>query len=365
MVDAVNAARLIQEFIDLTAIDSETGDEADISATLKTKLAAIGLAIAEDHSGGNLIATLPGNHTGKSVLFNAHMDTGRPGRSIQAVLNGGCFVSRGETILGADDKSAIAAILEALRVIREKDLPHAEVQIVLTSGEESGLVGAKALNMRRITADYGFSLDGDGPVGGIIHRVRGQAVLIADIVAASKEVQAELTAITLASRVIAGLSLGRIDSETTASVIKFGGERSSAGQNDRVRILLLIQSVDNNKLKRQLQATRIIIEQRATKWGGRALVEIHWVYPGYSYKKEDPVVQFATAAIRRIDRQPCLLQKSGGSDANILSDRGLPMLNLSVGFERIHTIDEILPVAELVKASELVLALIEQGCLND
>ncbi len=93
------------------------------------------------------------------LLLNAHMDTVEPGRGVKAVLENGTFTSDGTTILGADDKSAIAILLETLNILRENDLRYGPLELVFTVCEEIGLQGAKHLDLSAVTATYGFALD--------------------------------------------------------------------------------------------------------------------------------------------------------------------------------------------------------------
>src|SRR5699024_10685544 len=125
--------------------------------------------------------------------------------------------SDGTTILGADDKAGLAAILETIRTIHENDIKHGDVQFIITAGEESGLVGAKALDPGHIQAKYGYAIDSNGDVGDIIVSAPTQAKLYA--IMKGKTAHAGLapekgvSAITLASKAIAKMPLGRIDAD--------------------------------------------------------------------------------------------------------------------------------------------------------
>lgn len=103
------------------------------------------------------------------------MDTVSPGQNVKPSIENGYVVSDGTTILGADDKTGLAAMLETIRVIKENNIDHGDIQFIITVGEESGLVGAKALEPSRIKAKYGFALDSDGEVGTIVIAAPSQA----------------------------------------------------------------------------------------------------------------------------------------------------------------------------------------------
>lgn len=168
--------RLVSEFIELVKIDSETGYEEKISVVLKAKFEALGFKVEEDdakektgHESNNLICTLEGTKEGvEPIFFNSHMDTVVPGKDIQPQIEGDTIRSDGTTILGADDKAGIAAIIEMVRLLKDYDIEHGQIQVVLTIGEESGLIGAKALDASLIDAKYGYAVDSHGDVGGLI-----------------------------------------------------------------------------------------------------------------------------------------------------------------------------------------------------
>lgn len=170
----VNEQRLIDEFLELVQIDSETKYEEEIARVLKKKFTELGLDVTEDnsmeetgHGAGNLICTLKGTKPdADTIYFTSHMDTVVPGKNVNPSIKDGYIVSDGTTILGADDKAGLAAMLEAVRTIQENQIEHGDIQFVITVGEESGLVGAKSLDGSLLKANYGYALDSNGDVGG-------------------------------------------------------------------------------------------------------------------------------------------------------------------------------------------------------
>lgn len=133
------------------------------------------------HGAGNLVCTLPGTKEADTIYFTSHMDTVVPGKGVKPVIEDGYVKTDGTTILGADDKTGLAAMLEAVKVLKEKNIPHGTIQFIITVGEESGLVGAKALDRSLIKADYGYALDSDGKVGNIIVAAPTQAKIRATV----------------------------------------------------------------------------------------------------------------------------------------------------------------------------------------
>ncbi len=225
----IDRERLLQTFLDLVRIDSETGYEAAAAAYCRARLAALGLTVEEDDAGpalggdcGNLFAFLPARGADQpTIMVNAHLDTVVPGRGVQPVIEEGVVRSDGRTVLGADNKTGLAVILEALSVLQERRPPHAAVQVVLTVSEEVGLRGARHVARERLIADFGYTLDSD-IVGGVVVRAPGYHRIDARIIglAAHAGVHPEqgLSAAVIAARAVARTPLGKLDERTTANV---------------------------------------------------------------------------------------------------------------------------------------------------
>jgi tripeptide aminopeptidase len=368
----INQQRLLQEFMELVQIDSETKHERVICDVLKRKLSDLGLEVVEDqsapktgHGAGNLIATLQGTHPGDTIYFTSHMDTVTPGNGIRPSVKDGYVVSDGTTILGSDDKAGIAALLEGLRAIQENQVPHATIQLVITVGEESGLVGAKALDPAFLQAKYGFALDSNGKVGDIIVAAPTQAKLkvVVHGKAAHAGVNPEdgISAIQVASRAIMRMPLGRIDEETTANVGIIEGGKATNIVCPRVDFLAEARSLVVEKMEAQVEKMKKALRDTAKEFNTEIEVDAQVMYPGFKLSEEDLVVQKAMKAVRTIQREPRLLSSGGGSDANVISGFGIPTVNLAIGYEEIHTTNERIPVEELNKAAELVVALAGQA----
>jgi tripeptide aminopeptidase len=292
------------------------------------------------------------------------MDTVAPGKGVKPSIQGEYIVSDGTTILGSDDKAGLAALLEGLRVIREQKLPHGQIQLIITAGEESGLIGSRHLDMGLVDADFGFALDSDGPVGTIITSAPSQVKILTTIhgKAAHAGVNPEdgISAIQVASRAISKMRLGRIDAETTANIGKFQGGTASNVVPERVEIIAEARSRNEIKLRAQVKHMVKAFEETAVEFGARAEVETKVLYPGFKFTESDLVVQKAMAAVEKVGRQPKIGASGGGSDANVIAGHGIPTVNLGIGYENIHTTKERMPINELVKVAELVVALIEE-----
>lgn len=367
----INQERLLSEFLELVQIDSETKNEANIAKVLKEKLLAMGFTVEEDdaaaktgHGANNLIATLEGNAKGPVILFSSHMDTVMPGNGVKPSIKDGYVVTDGTTILGADDKAGISAIFEAIRTMKENNLPHPTIQVVITVGEESGLVGSRAMDSSLLKAEMGFILDSTGKVGEVIVAGAGQYRIITKIhgKAAHAGVNPEdgISAINVASKAISRMPLGRIDEDTTANIGRFEGGKAYNIVADYVEVWSEARSLVMDKLEAQVKKMTAAFEAAAEENGARCENEVIFMYHGYKYTEETPVVAKAIAAIKRVGREPKLEKSGGGSDGNVFNGYGIPSVNFGIGYEEIHTKNERMPLEELYKASELVLAVIAE-----
>jgi tripeptide aminopeptidase len=368
----INKQRLVTDFLELVQIDSETKYERKIADVLKARFTALGVDVIEDdtmeksgHGAGNLICTLKGNQEGvDAIYFTAHMDTVVPGNGVKPIEENGYIKTDGTTILGADDKAGLAAMFEAIKVIQEEQLSHGTIQFIITVGEESGLKGAKELDPALIEAKYGYALDSDGKVGNIIvaapTQAKIQATLYGKTAHAGVAPEKGVSAITIAAKAIAKMPLGRIDHETTANIGRFEGGSQTNIVCDLVHILAEARSLAPEKMNSQVEKMKEAFETVANQMGGKAEVEIELMYPGFKFGEGDHVVEVAKKAISAINRKAELQTSGGGSDANIIVGHGIPTVNLAVGYEDIHTTNERMPIEELEKTAELVVAIIKE-----
>lgn len=368
----INEERLLKEFLELVQIDSETKYETEIAKVLKQKFSDLGVEVFEDdttaqtgHGAGNLICNLKGNKEGvDTIYFTSHMDTVVPGKGVKPSIKDGYVVTDGTTILGADDKTGLAVMLEVIKVLKEQNIAHGDIQFIITVGEESGLVGAKALDSSLVKAKFGYALDSDGKVGNIIVAAPTQAKVKATIFGKTAHAgvapEKGVSAITMAAKAVAKMPLGRIDAETTANIGVFKGEGPTNIVCDRVEIIAEARSLLTEKMEAQVQKMKNAFETVANEMGGRAEVEIQVMYPGFKYGEGDHVVEVAKKAAAKIGRPSELLNSGGGSDANVIAGFGVPTVNLAVGYEEIHTTNEKMPIEELNKLAEMVIAIIEE-----
>ena len=317
----VNKERLAETFKALVEIDSVSKEESNISNKIKELLESMGARTFVDGAGhesgsdtGNLIARLEGNTPAPPLLLNAHMDTVEPGRGVTVVFKDGLFTSDGDTILGADDKSAIAIILEAVRVLQENDLPYGPLELVFTICEEIGLLGAKNLDFSRITATYGFALDATDTEG-IVTRAPSANRLEFKVhgkdAHAGAAPEKGINAISLASKAIAKLEMGRIDDETTCNIGVIEGGTATNIVPNLVTVKGEVRSHDEAKLDRLTDEIVASFKEVVTNYQGtsaddglpRLEFEVDQDFLCIYIPEDHPVVTLAKAAASRPERR--------------------------------------------------------------
>lgn len=371
----IDTQRLVHEFLELVQIDSETKNERLIADVLASKFKLHGLEVVEDdsasrsgHGAGNLIALLPATEgvDAPKLFFTCHMDTVVPGRGIKPIVHeDGWITSSGDTILGADDKAGVAALLELIRVLREQEIPHGQIQFVITAGEESGLMGARAMDASLLDADLGFAVDSNGQIGEIAVSAPAQARISMEIHGKSAHAGVNpedgISAIQVAGKAISRMKLGRIDPDTTANIGSFSGGGATNVVTDFAKLYAEARSTVQEKVEAQIASMKEALESACAEFGAKSVFESVIVYPSFNHTDDAEVVQLAKKAAARLGLSGRTFQSGGGSDANVFNGFGVPTVNLSVGYENIHTTDEKIKVEDLSKLADFIVEIVRQS----
>jgi tripeptide aminopeptidase len=285
----VNEKRLIESFVELVKIDSVSREEKKIADFLVKKLKDLGLEVIVDQAGekvksnsGNIIARLKGNKDKAiPIMFSAHMDTVVPGKNINPLCDGEKIISDGKTILGADDKAAIAALLEALYIIKEKNILHGDIEIVFSICEEIGLQGAKNLDISSLNARMAFVLDAGGEVGGITTSAPSQNsiefIIRGKASHAGAEPEKGINAIQVAGYILSRMKLGRIDEETTTNIGIISGGSATNIVPDKVILKGEARSRNEEKLDKCTGELKKTIEDTAKEFKAKTEIKVNKV----------------------------------------------------------------------------------------
>ncbi|OCA92981.1 peptidase M20 [Bacillus wudalianchiensis] len=370
--EKVNADRLLDLFLELAKINGPSTKEQLVADYLKKALPELGFTLEFDEAHknfdgevGNLIAWREGTDSSiPPLFFSTHMDTVLPTEGLKPVIKDGVIQSDGTTILGADDRAALAAYLEAVRAVIESGVPHGPIEFILTVNEQPGLVGARYMDYSKAKSKRGYIFDSSGDVGQIILKgpyssriwmeVEGNAAHIA------LNAEEGNSAFLIAAAGLSNMKLGAIDEETLANIgIIKGGELTSIIPGS-VTVAGEVRSFSKEKLDKQLKHMEEVMQEAAEKSGGSVKVKIEKKYSGFDIAQDDILTQTAEAAARNIKVNPYLTETLGGADTNVLNENGLTCLTLGLGFQNIHSFRECISVENLTNTGRLSAALIEQ-----
>jgi len=359
-------------FLELAALPSPPGEERAVADRVLGYLEALGLGADEDDAGakvgstvGNIYARLePNGGAGEPLFFCAHLDTVLPEGPIEPEVGEDEVVRNSAgTILGADNKSAVASMLEAAARLVEDGRPHGGVELLFTPKEEVGLLGAAAFDETRLAARAGYVYDHAGPIGEIVLGAPFQQKL--DVRFHGRAAHAGMypeegrSAIAAAARAVADLRLGRLDDETSANVGRIDGGMARNVIPEWCSFAAEARSHDERKLAELIREMVDAVTFAASLEECEVETQVSAVSPGYRFRRDDLPVRLAAAALERAGHEPSYILSGGGADANVFNERGLQCLNLANGMTDIHTPDERIAVADLHEMVEVTLALVD------
>ncbi|MFO7812981.1 MAG: M20/M25/M40 family metallo-hydrolase [Pelovirga sp.] len=376
----INQQRLADEFFRLASIDSPSYQEASIAAYLHQRFSQLGATVEVDTVGatigsdsGNMVARFPGTRAGDPFVISVHMDTVSPAENVQPVLKDGIFTSAGNTILGADDKAGIAELIEAIEVLNEHNIPYGPLEVVITVCEELGLLGAKAFDFSTLKGKRGIALDTTG-IDRIITRAPAANRMKIDIYGLEAHAgvcpEQGISAIAIASKAIARMTLGRVDEHTTSNIGTINGGIATNIIPGQVSLRGEVRSHAPERLQQVTEAIIRCFEEEVysssvvvdgkTRLASMA-IEIKEDFPAMQIAETAPIVQLVVNAGKTLQRPQQIAAAGGGSDANIFNGQGIDMVILGTGMAKVHTPQEQVAVADMEKVSSLLVEIIRNA----
>jgi len=366
----MNSQRLIDTFLKYVQIDSESHNELEMAKSVMADLSEIGCEVYMDSCGekfgsnaGNVYAVLKGDSEKEPILFSAHMDTVVPGNGVKPVIKDGAVYSDGTTVLGGDDKSGVAAVIEALRTITEENIPRPTIEVVFSVCEEVGLLGSANLDYSRITAKKAAVLDSSGDAGRIITSAPGQVKIDGYFVGRSAHAgiapETGISAIQIAAEAVSNMKLLRIDDETTANIGTFSCEGATNIVAEKVHFIAEARSLNREKLAAQTLHMTQCIDNACKKFGGKFEGKVFEMYQPYKKADSDSFVQEVMAACEKAGLKAEIASTGGGSDANNMNQNGISALVLGTGMANVHTVNEYITIENLENTAKLVLELMK------
>jgi tripeptide aminopeptidase len=375
----INQERIKNLLLELVQIDSHSRKEREVAERIKKYCEEMGAEVSIDEAGekvggnsGNVIARFRGTIPGaEPIMMSAHMDTVVPGEGVKPIIEGDIIRTDGTTVLGGDDKSGCAVIIETIRCLQEQNIPHTDIEAIFSICEEVGLLGAKHVDVSKIRSKYGIVFDSDDP--GFLF-TKGPSANHLEFKIHGLESHAGvapeegISAIKIAAEAIAAMKLGRIDEETTANIgVIRGGEATNIITN-LVYLKGEARSLDERKLDEQCAHMVKCFEDAAAKYEvtvagkttkGRVESTVEREYSAMDVPDSSHVVQLVIRAAARLGKEVKTLSSGGGCDANIFNRKGIECANLGTGMRAIHTVNEWLDVKDLYASAEMTLEILK------
>ncbi len=375
----IEKERMTEYVLDLIRIDSLSRKEREVALKLKHDMEDLGAECFFDDAGnkvngntGNLIVKIKGNKANIEPFFlSAHMDTVGPGEGIKPRIDNGFIKSDGTTVLGSDDKSGIAVIVEALRTLRQRDIPHGDIEVAFTICEEIGLLGAKHMDISKFTSRYGIVLDSSSPSRLVLRCPSAERL---EFHVHGLEAHAGLcpengiNAIKIASESISKMKLGRIDHETTANIGVIKGGIATNIVPNFVKIVGEVRSHNEAKLVAQKNHMMECIRNAVSNYevvldsqNQAASVEevFERSYDKMDVPEDSRIVKIIDRAVKDLGHKINYHTSGGGCDANFFNQMGIECANLGTGMYELHTVNEYLVLEEFYRAAEILIETIK------
>lgn len=365
----INAKRLTDEFCSLVSINSTSFNEREMADCLKRRLNELGFDVQEDNAGefyngnaGNLYCYIKGDIEGDAVLFSAHMDTVAPGEGKQAVVHDdGRITSSGATVLGADDMAGVAAIIEALRTIKENNLSHRDIELLFTIAEEAYIKGSSVFDFKRLKAKTGYVLDMGGKTGAAAIQAPTLISFEAEVTGRAAHAgfapEKGINAIATVSEAISGIEQGRIDDESTLNIGTVSGGTSTNIISDKCTVRGEVRSYSHDKALKIIYGVKNKFETACKKFGAALSFESSVDLTAYKVERDSTVVNKFDEVCRLLGIDTSYRSTFGGSDNNNLVKNGVEGIVVACGYYNAHTTEEYIDIAELEKTAAIVLNL--------
>jgi tripeptide aminopeptidase len=367
----INEERLVQIFLDLVKISSRPCDEKEMAAYLRSFLEKLSYKVIEDDAGtkvggnsGNLICYIPATAEGyEPVAIMTHMDTVVPCDGVKPVVKDGKIFVESQTVLGGDDKAAIAEVLELVQSLAEQEYPHGEIELVFTISEETYMYGSRNFDVKRLKSRYALVLDEQGAPGTVVNAA--PYLYTMDITCKGKAAHAGMcpevgiSAIQIASKAVNEIKLGRLDEETTANIGMISGGNARNVVPETVTLIAESRSLNHEKVLKQIDSMKEAFLESAEAFGGEVRFDIQQSFPGFKLDSFHPLVQLTCQAAINTGLKAEIRHSGGGTDANILNQQGIASVVLSVGYRDMHSRQEHVYVKDLVDSVSWLYAILQ------
>ncbi len=368
---AAGRERLHTTFASLCRIASPTGRERTVADWIAAELSALGLTVAEDDAGpavgadaGNLLVRIPGRSE-RSVMMCAHMDTVPLTAPLDPVQRDGAWLNAEPGILGADNKAAVACLIELARILVAGPTPALGAELLFTVSEETGLHGAKHFDVSQLRSEFGYVFDHASPLGEVITTsptyMRVGAEIRGKAAHAGLHPEQGVSAIVAAARAVTAMPQGRLDAGTTANVGVIRGGTATNVVPERCYVEAEVRSTDQARVDAVVTEAIDALQDAADQAACDLDLNLARMFTGYRVAPSERSVVVAESALRRLGYEPRRISSGGGSDANAFRLAGFACTNLANGTEHAHEPRERVTVRALEDGLALTLALLQEA----
>jgi len=366
----INETRITDQFLEMVKIPSPSLKEREVADYLIKELGSLGLEVTEDDAGekrggnaGNVIGVLKAPEK-KKLIFSAHMDTVLPCKKITPIREGDIIKTDGTSVLGADDKAGIAAILEMIRHIKENNLDHPEIIVVFSMAEEIGLMGAQEFDIEKYSPDYGIIVDTGAKPGAVTIQApsaaKGKIRIIGKPAHAGIAPENGINALTVMAHGITKMKMGRIDEETTSNIgVISGGQAVNIVMPD-CRAIYECRSLSDEKLDNLLAETKELFQKTCDEFGAELEWDVKKNYAGFKLEKDIELLKKLEVAATKAGLEYKAEKSGGGSDTNIYNTKGVPSVNLGIGYSKVHTTEEFMELKHLYSCTNFLVEIIKE-----
>jgi tripeptide aminopeptidase len=361
---------LVDLFCRLATIPSPSGHEGACAEAVLVELADLGLEAQRDGMGAsvgsdadNLYCRIPANAEGQPLFFCSHLDTVPASAPLQPVVADGVIRNASPSIVGADNKAAVAVMLDAIRALVTEQIPHAGVELVFTIGEEQGLVGSTAFACSELHANCGFVFDHPGAIGGYVAAAPSRFVVRAHMrgLAAHSAIAPDdgVNAIVPLARSIAAFPESSEKVNVNVALVRGGSAMNVVPDSSHVTVD--VRAIEHGAGEAVAAEVERTLRREAELAGCQVDVEIERPYSAYRLGPDSRALRLALAAFSRLGLESAPWETRGGSDANVFCKRGLDCVNLTHGVVGFHAPDERVAVSDLALMRTVMLTIIAEA----
>lgn len=342
--------KLLNTFLELVKIDSPSGEENEIRNYISMRLSNLSIPSIVD-TAGNLLARVPGE--GDPILICAHMDTVEPGRGVKPIVESGVIKSDGTTILGADNKIAIAAILECMEEIKNESRKNLELLFTVREETDGGI---NEFDCSVLNSKIGLIADRSSQIGSIVLSspwINNLEITIIGRAAHAGMPEKGINALMILSKTLNDLTLGRINENTTFNIGLISGGEAMNSVPEKIKLIGEVRSFSKENLDSQTEKVSELFKDKANRLGGKAIINIEKYCDGYVYDKNDLAISQVSRVFSKMEIETVFEKSFGGSDANTLISNGIMAVNIGDGGEDPHTLKESVTLENLEKIKDV------------